>query len=116
MHELLTPDEMARADRQTAESGLFDGPALMERAGAAVAEAALERHGHARRVVVLAGPGNNGGDGYVAARLLAARGANVTVHALAPPRAGSFPCAEALANQISALRLCPSLARSDTIR
>ena len=71
MHELLTPAEMAEADRLTIEAGPFDGMALMRRAGAAVAAVVLERYPAASRVHVLCGPGNNGGDGYVVAKLLA---------------------------------------------
>ncbi len=60
---------------------------LMERAGMAVAIAAASLGAsYGRRVVVLTGPGNNGGDGYVAARHLARRGAAVEVLALAEPR------------------------------
>ena len=70
-HELLTPREMGEADRLTIASGPLDGMALMRRAGAAVAAAALRHHAAAAPVHVLAGPGNNGGDGYVAAGLLA---------------------------------------------
>jgi len=57
---------------------------LMERAGAAAAEAIWQFTGPAP-ALVLCGPGNNGGDGYVIARLLAARGADVRVAALAEP-------------------------------
>ncbi len=57
---------------------------LMERAGAALADL-VWRAAAGRAVLILAGPGNNGGDGYVAARLLAERGANVSVAASAPP-------------------------------
>lgn len=57
---------------------------LMDRAGAAVADAAW-RIAAGAPVLILCGPGNNGGDGYIAARLLAERGANVRVAALAPP-------------------------------
>ncbi len=81
--ELLTPAEMAEADRLAG-----DGPALMQAAGRAVARAALRRF-RPTRTVVLAGPGNNGGDGYVAARLLEQAGWPVAVAALAPPRPGS---------------------------
>jgi hydroxyethylthiazole kinase-like uncharacterized protein yjeF len=78
MIELLTNDEMAEADRRTIAAGT-PGTALMEKAGAAVARAVLRRHPLGSRVAVVAGPGNNGGDGFVAARHLAAAGMRVRV-------------------------------------
>jgi hydroxyethylthiazole kinase-like uncharacterized protein yjeF len=77
MLELLTTAEMAEADRLTIAGGR-SGLALMERAGRAVADAVCLRL-RGRRVMVVAGPGNNGGDGFVAARILAERGHAVRV-------------------------------------
>jgi NAD(P)H-hydrate epimerase len=75
--ELLTPSEMAECDRATIAAGT-PGILLMERAGAAVARAAVEMTA-GPAIVVLAGPGNNGGDGFVAARILRDRGYRITV-------------------------------------
>jgi ADP-dependent NAD(P)H-hydrate dehydratase / NAD(P)H-hydrate epimerase len=78
MSEILSNAEMEEADRLTIAGGIA-GLTLMENAGKAVAQAVSGRQGAGGRVVVLAGPGNNGGDGFVAARLLAERGYAVTV-------------------------------------
>lgn len=74
--ELLTPDEMGRADAFTIHAGV-PGAELMERAGLAVARVAAQALSVGSRVLVLCGPGNNGGDGFVAARLLAGAGYRV---------------------------------------
>ncbi len=83
MRPVVTADEYRRVDR--AYEGDID--VAMDRAGHAVALAAVRAGAaYGKKVAVLAGPGNNGGDGYVAARYLAGRGVAVTVLALGPPQ------------------------------
>jgi hydroxyethylthiazole kinase-like uncharacterized protein yjeF len=79
MFELLTNAEMSEADRRTIAAGV-SGETLMENAGAAVARAVMTRHPPGSRVAVVAGAGNNGGDGFVAARHLERAGYRVAVH------------------------------------
>lgn len=77
--KILTAAEMGAADRRTMqESGVPLG-ALMEAAGSAVAAFCLRQYPASLRVTVLCGKGNNGGDGFVAARVLAAAGKTVTI-------------------------------------
>ena len=71
--ELLTPAEMNRADRFAISAGT-PGIQLMERAGLAVADEAARLTKSRGRIVVLCGPGGNGGDGFIAGRLLSQRG------------------------------------------
>ena len=81
---ILTAAAMRAAEDEAIAAGTPSAE-LMERAGAAAAETAWRFSGGAP-ALVLCGPGNNGGDGYVVARLLAERGVEVSVAALAPPR------------------------------
>ena len=81
MHELLTPAEMAEADKRAAAAGVASLK-LMDNAGKAVADAAARMVSATSRICVLAGPGNNGGDGFAAALHLRNRGYDVRMHLL----------------------------------
>lgn len=81
--EILTVAEMTAADKAAIAAGT-PGLVLMERAGAAVAGAIRARFKPCK-VAVLCGPGNNGGDGYVVARLLKRRGWTVWVETFGSP-------------------------------
>lgn len=87
---ILTAAEMRAAEESAIAAGT-PVELLMERAGAAAAEA-IWRYAGPVRTLVLCGPGNNGGDGYAVARLLADRGVEVEVAALGEP---STPAAQA---------------------
>ncbi len=97
MRPVLTPAEMADADRRAIAAGT-PVSVLMERAGRAVAWTVRRRCGgmYGKRVVIVCGKGNNGGDGLVAARVLRGWGARVELFELAEgiDRAA---CARALA-------------------
>ena len=81
---ILTAEAMRTAEEAAIAAGTTVEQ-LMERAGAALAEATY-RFAGPMPVLVLCGPGNNGGDGYVAARHLAQRGVKVRIAALAEPK------------------------------
>ena len=98
MKPVLTPDEAGALDRATQEAGT-PAEVLMERAGRAVARAAVDLVGgvYGRRAVVVCGKGNNGGDGLVAARHLARWGMRVAVIAVETADALREPAASNLA-------------------
>ncbi len=81
---LVGSAEMREIDRAAIEGFGVPGLTLMDRAGRAVAEAASAQCAPSGRIVVVCGGGNNGGDGYVAARLLRGAGRDARVVALAP--------------------------------
>ena len=81
---ILTAEKMRAAEQAAIDAGTSI-EALMERAGSALAEAAY-RFAGPTPTLILCGPGNNGGDGYVAARHLATRGAAVRVAAIGEPK------------------------------
>jgi hydroxyethylthiazole kinase-like uncharacterized protein yjeF len=76
--KVLTAAEMGAVDKATAEAGVSLQD-LMEHAGGNVASFCLRQYPEAARVMVLCGKGNNGGDGFVAARVLAGEGVGVRV-------------------------------------
>jgi ADP-dependent NAD(P)H-hydrate dehydratase / NAD(P)H-hydrate epimerase len=81
---ILTAEAMRAAEQKAIDAGA-SVEVLMERAGAALAEAAY-RFAGPMSALILCGPGNNGGDGYVAARHLADRGVKVRIAALSEPK------------------------------
>ena len=76
--KILTAAEMGAADKRSVEGGIAIGE-LMEAAGEAVAAFCLRQYPDAARVMVVCGKGNNGGDGFATARLLASEGVGVRV-------------------------------------
>jgi NAD(P)H-hydrate epimerase len=84
---LYTAAQVRELDRRAIEDAGIDGYELMCRAGAALLRQVEQDWPNARRVTVLCGPGNNGGDGYVLARLLRETGRDVQLLALIDPAA-----------------------------
>ena len=79
--EILTTAEMAEADRRAVALGV-PSLTLMENAGRAVADEAMKMVKPGSRIAVVCGPGNNGGDGFVAARYLRRASYDVRCHLL----------------------------------
>ncbi len=82
---LVTASEMQQMDRQTIESFGIPGRVLMENAGLGATRVLFDQFDDVinKNVGVIAGRGNNGGDGFVIARYLAQKGSDVTVYLLA---------------------------------
>ena len=84
MTDLLTAAQMRAIETAAIESGAVTGLDLMERAGRGLVDAVFEKWpqlaGAPHRAVVFCGPGNNGGDGFVVARLLKERGWELEVY------------------------------------
>src|SRR3954447_7125946 len=99
---ILTAEAMRAAEQAAIDRGT-SVEQLMERAGAALAEA-VYRFAGPTSVLVLCGPGNNGGDGYVAARRLAERGVAVRIAASRDPKSDAAKCARrAWAGEVESL-------------
>lgn len=106
MRPVLAPQTKARVDAEHSEPVSV----LMARAGRAVAQRAVAMGvGYGSHVVVAAGPGNNGGDGYVAARFLRERGANVRLVQIGSPKSAAAREAAAAA-VASGARIVPPIA------
>ena len=102
MRPILTSEAMRAAEQAEIDRGT-SVETLMDRAGAALAEGAV-RFAGPQPALVLCGPGNNGGDGYVAARYLAERGIPVRVAALSEPKSEAAKWARSqFAGDVSAL-------------
>src|SRR5271154_3649376 len=83
--KIVTAAEMREIDRATSQRFGVPSLTLMENAGTAVAEFVVSRYSSAERIGVICGKGNNGGDGFGAARKLKAAGREVRVVLLAEP-------------------------------
>ncbi|MCH8489496.1 MAG: NAD(P)H-hydrate dehydratase [Oceanicaulis sp.] len=106
-HALLTPEAMGCADQYAIARGV-SGAALMEAAGRAISDAILTRWAR-RPAAVLCGPGNNGGDGWVAARHLARAGWPVRVFSASDPAAlkgDAAGAAQGWTGPVEALEAC----------
>jgi ADP-dependent NAD(P)H-hydrate dehydratase / NAD(P)H-hydrate epimerase len=106
--KIVTANEMREIDRTTTQRFGVPSLALMENAGTAVAEFAVSQYPSADRIGVICGKGNNGGDGFVAARKLKAAGGEVRVVMLAEPSELRGDAAEMFAR----LPVAPVIVRS----
>jgi len=106
--KIVTAEEMRSIDRATSERFGVSSLTLIENAGSAVAELVAAQYPSAKRIGVICGKGNNGGDGFVAARKLHDAGRDVRVLLLAEPSELRGDAAEMLKR----LPASPAIARS----
>jgi hydroxyethylthiazole kinase-like uncharacterized protein yjeF len=106
--KIITAAEMREIDRATSQRFGVPSLTLMENAGSAVADFVVASYPSAERIGVICGKGNNGGDGFVAARKLKAAGREVRVVLLADPVELRGEAAEVFAN----LPVAPVIVRS----
>src|SRR5579863_3981890 len=106
--KIVTAAEMREIDRATSQRFGVPSLSLMENAGSAVAEFVVVRYPSAERIGVICGKGNNGGDGFVAARKLKAVGREVRIVLLADPSELRGDAAEMFAR----LPIAPVIVRS----
>jgi ADP-dependent NAD(P)H-hydrate dehydratase / NAD(P)H-hydrate epimerase len=106
--KIVTANEMREIDRATSQRFGVPSLTLMENAGTAVAEFVVSQYPSAERIGVIGGKGNNGGDGFVAARKLKAAGREVRIVLLAEPSELRGDAAEMFAK----LPLAPVIVRS----
>src|SRR3954452_6760689 len=112
MHRLMTTGAMRRADGLTIAAGT-PGYTLMLLAGEAVAEAAAAMLDGRRRVLVVSGPGNNGGDGFVAARRLREMGHPVELTLFGRPEHLKGDAARAAGDWTGEVHTLPGIRPSD---
>jgi hydroxyethylthiazole kinase-like uncharacterized protein yjeF len=106
--KIVSASEMREIDRATSQRFGVPSLALMEKAGSAVAEFVVARYPSVERIGVICGKGNNGGDGFVAARKLKAAGKEVRVVLLAEPSELRGDAAEMFAKLVVALVIVKS--------
>lgn len=106
---VVTAEQMQTLDRRTIQETKVPGITLMERAGTGAMTYLIEAYGSpkGKKVVILCGKGNNGGDGLVVARLMAKKGAKLKVVLMAPLKALS-PDAKIMYRRLSKI-IRPSL-------
>src|SRR5271157_4766142 len=112
--KIVSAAEMREIDRSTSERFGIPSLVLMENAGSAVAHFILSDYAQAERVGILCGKGNNGGDGFVAARKLVEAGCAVRVLILADPaelRGDAAAMFQSMMQKLQLMNLAPLIVR-----